>query len=929
MENPESFGGFKTPEEELHFLRSYIKDREGSLPQAEKTPQSNEQLTKTVIKEYAAAPIQEILAPSAVVSTEESEAIVLRLQPEAHDKKIEELFGMLLHNGLKNTLTVVEKMNDPHIDDDFHRFLVQYLQKGTLPDIKEGTPLGKALHMRLFEVTLPTPAEEEKKGFKELITSMEQLYAGLQGVADGRDNKGRDYFTFEIAEQNTNSHVVFYASVADAKADLFEKQVLASFPKARVIEKPDDYNIFTEGGVHIGAIAELSGHEALPIRTYDKLDHDPMHAVLSVFSKLKESGEGAAIQFVIAPAGEKYIKDFTFALSEVKKGVKLEKKHKLFDGFDKAFLKIGKEFISSKKENEKEKEEKEKKIDEKAIEFIGEKIKHTIYSVNIRVAASAADEIRAKQIIREIESAFNQFTEPTSNSIIFREVADKRLKDFFHNFSYRFFDDDNVLPLNLRELTTMYHFPWGISSAPQLKEASAIEAPPPQELTGAQGGGMGGAGSDVFNLNRGALIGVNRYRGNETPIHFAPEDRLRHFYVIGQTGTGKTMLLKNMIIQDIKAGHGVCFIDPHGSDIQDILAQIPRERIDDVIYFDPAYTARPMGLNMLEYDVRFPEQKTFVVDEMLSIFRKLFGAVPESMGPAFEQYFRNACLLILEDSESGATILEIGRVMADKAFREAKLAKCKNPIIHQFWSAAEKTTGEAGLANYVPYITNKFDVFVTNEIMRPIIAQEKSAFNFREMMDNKKIFLVNLSKGRLGEINANLIGLVIVGKILMAALSRVDSFGKELPPFYLYIDEFQNVTTNSISQILSEARKYKLGLTIAHQFIKQLDEGIKDAVFGNVGSMAVFRVGIDDAEFLAKQLEPTFSPQDIAKIPNWNAYMKMLVKGMPVKPFSMATLPPEKGMPDIVDKLKELSYLRYGEDRAMVEEGIMRRYKKD
>ncbi|MEN9582903.1 MAG: hypothetical protein RL641_857, partial [Candidatus Parcubacteria bacterium] len=811
MENKsESFAGFKTPEEELHFLRSYITQKEGALPQAERTPMSHAETAKAVVKEYAAIPVAEVLHPSAVVAPQESEAIVLRLAPETHDKKIEELFGILLENGLKNTLSVIEKMNDPHIDDDFHRFLVQYLQNGTLPDMKEGSPIEKALHMRLFEVTLPAPADEEKKTFKELISSMEQLYAGLQAIADGRDNKGRDYFTLEIAEQNTNSHVVFYASVPVSKADLFEKLVLAILPKARVAEKPDDYNIFTEGGVHAGAIAELSGHEAFPIRTYDKFDHDPMYAVLSVFSKLKESGEGAAIQFVIAPAGEKYIKDFTFALSEVKKGVKIEKHGKLFDGFDKVFFKAGKELITGKKEEKPE----EKKIDEKAIEFIGEKIKHTVYSANIRVAASSESVERSRQIMNEIKSAFNQFTEPTSNSIVFRDIEPKRLGEFFHDFSFRLFDEGEILPLNLRELTSMYHFPYGIGSAHQLKEASAVEAPPPQELSG---------------NHEGAIIGVNRYRGTETPIHFAPEDRLRHFYVIGQTGTGKTTLLKNMIVQDIKAGHGVCFIDPHGTDIQDILAQIPRERIDDIIYFDPAYTPRPMGLNMLEYDVRFPEQKTFVIDEMLSIFRKLFGATPEAMGPAFEQYFRNACLLILDDPEAETTILDIGRVMSDKPFREEKLAKCKNPIIHQFWSAAEKTTGEAGLANYVPYITNKFDVFVTNEIMRPIIAQAKSAFNFREIMDSKKIFLVNLSKGRLGEINANLIGLVIVGKILMAALSRVDSFGKDLPPFYLYIDEFQNVTTNSISQILSEARKYKLGLTIAHQFIKQLDEGIKDA----------------------------------------------------------------------------------------------------
>ena len=259
-----------------------------------------------------------------------------------------------------------------------------------------------------------------------------------------------------------------------------------------------------------------------------------------------------------------------------------------------------------------------------------------------------------------------------------------------------------------------------------------------------------------------------------------------------------------------------------------------------------------------------------------------------------------------------------------------KVSRCKNPIVRQFWvEIAEKTSGESGLANMVPYITSKFDVFLANDIMRPIIAQEHSSFNFREIMDKKKILLVNLSKGRLGEINSNLIGLIIVGKILMAALSRVDSFGKDMPPFYLYIDEFQNVTTPSISTILSEARKYKLSLTMAHQFIAQLDEKIKDSVFGNVGNMVVYRVGAADAEILEKQFEPVFKATDLMNIDNLNAYVKILSHGKPTKPFNIAMMPFEQGNPDIVDNLKELSYLTYGQDRESVEELIMKKYKSD
>jgi len=382
-----------------------------------------------------------------------------------------------------------------------------------------------------------------------------------------------------------------------------------------------------------------------------------------------------------------------------------------------------------------------------------------------------------------------------------------------------------------------------------------------------------------------------------------------------------------MITQDIQNGDGVCYIDPHGTDIQTILSRIPKERIDDVIYFDPAYTDRPMGLNMLEYDPKYPEQKTFVVNELMSIFNKLFD-MKTSGGPMFEQYFKNSAFLVMEDPESGCTLLEISRVLSDKEFRDMKLSKCKNPIIKQFWVGAEQTTGDQGLANFVPYITSKFDNFISNDIMRPVVLQEKSVFNFRDIMDNKKILLVNLSKGRLGEMNANLIGLVLVGKIQMAALSRVDMYGQKMNDFYLYIDEFQNVTTDSIASILSEARKYRLSLNIAHQYISQLEEGIKNAVFGNVGSMAVFRVSAEDAQFLESKFKPTFMATDIMKLDNFNAYLSMLINGQPTKPFNIETIKPIDGNLEIVAKIKELSYLKYGRPREEVEKEIMDKYKK-
>ncbi len=312
---------------------------------------------------------------------------------------------------------------------------------------------------------------------------------------------------------------------------------------------------------------------------------------------------------------------------------------------------------------------------------------------------------------------------------------------------------------------------------------------------------------------------------------------------------------------------------------------------------------------------------------MLMIFRRLYGDVPESMGPAFEQYFRNATQLIMEDPASGSTLLDIPRVLSNKPFRDMKLSKSNNPVVNQFWrEIATQAGGEASLENIVPYITNKFDDFTANDFMRPIVGQQNSSFKFREVIDNRKILLVNLSKGRLGERNANLLGLILVGKLFMAALSRADDPRGDFAPFYLYIDEFQNITTDSIPGILSEARKYKLSLNIAHQFLSQIDEKIRDAVFGNVGSMAVFRVGEEDGEFFAKQFAPVFTALDFVNIENFNAYVRMLSRGVPQKPFNIKTEPPSPGNPNQIDDLRQLSYLTYGRDRQQVEDMIRARY---
>jgi len=906
---------FKSPEEELAYLREHVAKKEEELMKKGRFEHPSEKAVLDVINRYREIPGSDVLARENILSAKEEKGIVLALKPESHDSIMEELLGLVITKGIKNAMSVAGAMGNPHVDDDFHRILIQYLKSGTeVSNFKEGVPAYKSLNMTLFEITLP-PGEddaEKQKGFKEFIGAMEQFYAGMQSISEGKNNEKENYFTLEVALSGDTDEVVVYAAVFNKHISLFEKQVLAFYHNAKVRELADDYNIFNPEGESAGAYAALSERGVMPIKTYDNIDHDPMNPILNVFSKLKTKGEGAAIQILVAPAGDKFINEFHMILDDVKDGISVKHAADNFYKFNRALMKAGKDLVFGVKRKEEEKKEKYMKgrraVDEGAVEKIGNKIKSTIMKANIRVITSADTKDRARAILREIESSFNQFTEAASNSVLFHETEGGELKNLFHEFSYRSFSSEKIIPLNLKELASVFHFPIGLTNQPQLKEAKSGIAPAPIEI-GAEG----------------ILLGINSYRGKDTPIHMTREDRMRHFYVIGQTGTGKTNILLNMITQDIRNGDGCCYIDPHGTDIQTILSRIPKERIDDVIYFDPAYTARPMGLNMLEYDPKYPEQKTFVVNEMMGIFNKLFD-MKVGGGAMFEQYFRNSAFLVMEDPESGSTLLEITRVLADKEFRDMKLARCKNPIIKQFWVAAEQTTGDQSLANFVPYISSKFDNFISNDIMRPVVLQQNSVFNFRKIMDEKKILLVNLSKGRLGDINANLIGLVLVGKIQMAALSRVDMFGKPMNDFYLYIDEFQNVTTDSISSILSEARKYRLSLNIAHQYITQLEENIKNAVFGNVGSMAIFRVGTEDANFLEQKFKPIFTAQDIAKLDNFNAYMSMLVRGQPTKPFNLRTLAPEKGNPNIVDSLKELSYVKYGRDRAEVEAEIMERY---
>lgn len=900
---------FKSPEEELAYLRARVAEKEQEL-QIPTSQFERDRIAKREIQEYAATPPAQILHEAVIQPEHETLRQALKLDPEEHDAQIDGLLKIVVDKGIRNALSVVARMRNPHLEDDFHCVLVRYIAEG-LPErgLRPPERIARALHLVLFEIHPQShgESEAEKQGqqkLEQVLSSSEQLYAGFLTLIGKHEG-----FSLEIAVPEGTEEATLYVAVPREKQSLAERLVSSVFPNARISEARGDYNIFNMQGAHSAAYASLAEHPAYPLKTFEMFEHDPMNVVLAAFAKIAKHGEGAAIQFVVSSEGDRYNQHYKKIIRALEKGKPLGKALKTPETV------LG-EVVKDVFEGMLRLDEKQKQSammrqnDQVTTEEIGRKIKSRIVPTVIRLVTSAPNQDRADALLSNLITPFNQFDDPKGNRLVFTKVSRWSIAQFLRDFTYRTFDAGYAFPIGLAEIATMIHFTAErVTTSRELKKSRGKQAPAP-----------------VDTPADGITIGINRYGAEETPVRFGANDRLRHCYVIGQTGTGKTGILKNMIIQDMKNGDGVAYIDPHGNDIEEILAAVPPYRVEDVIYFDPAYTPRPMGLNMLEYDESRPELKTFVVDEVYNIFRKLYSDIPEAFGPMFEQYYRNAAQLVVEDQESGSTLLEIPRVMADSEFRNVKIAKCKNPVIVNFWrKIAEAAGGEASLENIVPYISSKIDVFTANDIMRPIVAQQKSAFDFRDIMDSKKIFLANLSKGRLGERNASLLGLVLVSKFLQAAFSRVDTRGN-LPTFYLYIDEFQNFATASIATILSEARKYKLSLTIAHQFIAQLDEKIRDAVIGNVGTKIAFRIGTTDAEFLEKQFSPVFTRHDLENQENRTAAVAMLANGTPVRPFTLRTADLPAFDFSHVDSLKELSYRTYGRDREEVESEVRARY---
>lgn len=792
----------------------------------------------------------------------------------------------------------------------------------TLGGFKTRGHLQRALNMSLLLVRVPKEkldkdTNQQQKPIQELIGIGEQLVSGFAALHKEGWNKlvyGEPYIALELAVHHIGEEIHFYMAIPQASESMIIKQIHSYYPNAEVI-KTEDYNIFNSEGSHAGATLHYEKNPILPFRTYKNLESDPMNAVLTSMSKLETEGEGVAFQLMLRPSHRAKLKKiatrtaremqsgyhFEQALYRAKHPPKETEKEKDPNFFNPATAKLPQVVTPA---------------DEEVIKAIADKANRQTFDTNLRVVTSAQSQVRADQIMGEMQTAFTQFGSPDMNGLIVNKLSGRSLSKLLYDFSFRLFNSKKAMFMSTEEITSLYHIPTAQTAAPKVNFLKSKTSEPPANLP-----------------KQGVSIGKNVYRGETREVYLTQEDRRRHLYIIGQTGTGKSSLMKRMIEQDLKNGHGLCVIEPHGDFAEHAMSVIPKERAKDVVYFNPADLERPLGLNILEFDPKHPEQKTLLINELLAIIDKLYN-LKETGGPLFEKYFKNSCLLLMDDFQADPTneskipiLADISRVLVDDAFRKDKLSRESDPLVRQFWNLeAEKAGGESALSNMAPYISSKIDTFVSSEFLRPIINQKKSSIDFRSIMDDKKILIVSLSKGRIGETNAQMLGMMVVTKLLASALSRVDIPEEERKDFYMYMDEFQNITTESIATILSEARKYRLSLTLAHQFIKQLQEPIRDAVFGNVGSIVGFRVGAEDAEYMKTLFEPEFSQQDLANIDNFNAHVRLLIDGKTSRPFNIETIKESVGNSELFDNIKELSRLTYGRPRDEIEREIREKF---
>lgn len=714
------------------------------------------------------------------------------------------------------------------------------------------------------------------------IDAMEQVIASLYSIKKGgwkQKFSVQPSISFEIVAREED--IRFYVWCPSRYKDLVEKSIHGSYPDAEIVEV-QEVNIFHEEGKVSYKSLQLSKANFYPIKTYKDLPTDILASITSSMAKMGK-GEAAMIQVLVSPA-------------------------------ESDWQKSGKKFISDTKKQESSSESAKYSVSGKQLEAVEAKTSKPGFETSIRIVTTAPSKDIAKSHLDNISASLSQ-SAGEYNNFGGRKIYNKG--GFMQDFLYRYQPMFNVFKnhisvLNTEELATLFHFPNRQITTPHIHWLNSKTAPAPAEIP-----------------EEGLYLGKSIYRGVERKICMSDDDRRRHLYIIGATGTGKTELLKDMIMQDIRAGKGLCFMDPHGDAVEDILKLIPPERAEDVIYFRPSDTERPMGLNLLEANTE--DQKHFVASSVINMMYKLFDPYKTGIvGPRFEHAVRNAMLTVM--SVPGNTFVEVMRVLTDSRFVQELLPKVDDPIIRRYWTDQIAQTSDFHKSEVLDYITSKFGRFVTNKMIRNIIGQSTSSFSFRDVMDNGKILLINLAKGELGEENSNFLGLILVPRILMAAMSRSDTPEDQRRDFYLYVDEFQNFATPDFAVILSEARKYKLNLTVANQFIGQVEEEVKNAVFGNVGTKISFRVGVTDANYLQHEFTPIFNEDDLLNVERFHAYIKTIVHNQPQTPFSLDTtkdISKIKAMESerTAEIIREMSRLKHGRDLKLVDAEITRRAK--
>ena len=735
----------------------------------------------------------------------------------------------------------------------------------------------------------------------EAISQAQVLYDVLASTAQAGFKSnfyGQRHISLEIIA--THGRVNFYTAVPVALTSVVQQAIISAYPAAR-LEEVEEHNIFNPGGKLSGTIGgelELKEDYIKPIATYQETKRDTMSALLTSLTELGTE-DGAGIQILLRPAKEDWAKKAIQTAKDKKNGKEKSTPAQYFKGMAEALWKPP-EF--------KEGDTKQLTgLEQGEIDAIENKTKYAGYETLIRVVASSNTVARSQSVLNNIVATFALFDAPGKNGFKYNEARD--IESFVTAYILRFFPPESSKNiLNSVELATIFHFP----DASQT-HTSQIERQASKQVDGPR------------NMpTEGLLMGYNVFRGVKKEVRLSDNDRRRHLYIVGQTGTGKSTVLENLALQDMLDGKGFAFVDPHGDTVETLMGMVPKERIDDVVYFCPADMDYPMGLNLFEFDT--PDQKDFLIQEAINMLYKLYDPQRQGIiGPRYEHWFRNASLTLMADP-GGSTFIDIPKVFTDNEYAKQKLKHVTDQTVLDFWNKEMAQTSDYHKSEVLGWFVSKFGAFLSNEMMRNIIGQTESSFNLRQIMDEGKILFVNLSKGRTGELNSKLLGMIFVMKFQSAAMSRANIPEDQRRDFSLYVDEFQNFSTDSFSSILSEARKYRLNLIVANQFISQLSDEIRDAVFGNVGSVVSFRTGASDADFLVKQFNPTFDVDDLVQLPNFSAVSRIMTNNVPSQPFSIAMLPPLGHQNQkLADALKRMSYLKHGKPKAVVEQAIFKR----